>query len=167
MRKPEKNRNQFKTETHENSKEVASSKGHNVDQDLKKETLNGSDQRFRELVELLPEPVFEVNTSGLVTFANQRALELTGYNTEDLQAGAKALDLFAAEERNKVETNIAKLYQGDNQGPNEYKMLRKDGGVFWALVHSRPIIIKSRPVGFTGVLVDISNRRENRRRVKT
>ena len=140
-------------------KEITPPKGCNVVHNLQEETLNGSEKKFRELVELLPEPVFEVNVSGQVTFANQRALELTGYTTNDLQVGAKVLDFFSPEERTLVETNIKKMFRGANHGPNEYKMLRKDGSVFWALVHSRPIIIQNRPQGFTGILVDISDRK--------
>ena len=159
MRQPKEKSNQFKTETHANDKKLVPPKGYGLDKKVKRETLNGNEKRFRELVEILPEPVFEVNLSGQITYGNTSALELTGYTAEDIQSGTNVYRFFVPDQRALVEANIKKMFQGENIGPNEYRMLRKDGTAFWALVHSRPIIIKSRPVGFTGVLVDISDRK--------
>ncbi len=159
MRKPKEKSNQFKTETHANDKELVLPKGYSLDKNVKRETLNGNEKRFRELVELLPEPVFEVNLSGQITYTNMSALKLTGYTAEDIQSGTNVYRFFVPDQRALVEANIKKMFQGENIGANEYRMLRKDGTTFWALVHARPAIIKDKPTGFTGILVDISDRK--------
>jgi len=46
-----------------------------------------SEAKFKELVNLLPEMVFEIDKNAHIVFANARALELTGYSEEDLGKG--------------------------------------------------------------------------------
>ena len=159
MKKNEKELNQPPIEPNTNMREVADLPDHENDREVNKEILNNSPRRFRDLVELLPEPVFEVNLSGRITFGNKSALEVTGYTVDDLQSGLNVFQFFVPSQRTQVKNNIRKMYRGENQGPKEYSMLRKDGSVFWALVHSRPVIINNEPVGFTGILIDISDRK--------
>jgi PAS domain S-box-containing protein len=128
--------------------------------ELHKELIfDGSDIVFRELVDQLPEPVFAVDSSGLVMFANRRAMDLTGYSLEDLAAGVSAYDVFFPESRDLVKTDINRMFRGEKSGAIEYRMRRKDGSEFWALVNSRPIFSDGKPVGFTGLLMDISDRK--------
>ena len=51
------------------------------------EALRHSEERFRDLVELLPEAVFETNEVMAITYANRRAIEMFGYEPGDLQKG--------------------------------------------------------------------------------
>ena len=43
------------------------------------------DDRFRELVDFLPEIVFEVDNQGTVIFVNKHGLDLLGYTHEDVE----------------------------------------------------------------------------------
>ena len=54
--------------------------------------LRNSEQRFRELVDLLPETIFEADLTGRVTFGNQIAYERFGYTPEQFEKGINLLE---------------------------------------------------------------------------
>lgn len=84
------------------------------------EALRKSDLRFRDLVDLLPEAIYELDLDGRLTFANQRAFELSGYSRDDLDGGVNALQLFIPEDRARVRQNIAMLLVGKDLGLQQY-----------------------------------------------
>jgi len=45
-----------------------------------------SEERFRELAGLLPEGVFESDDTGLLKYANERAIEWFGYTAGEVEA---------------------------------------------------------------------------------
>lgn len=47
------------------------------------EKLQESEERFRDLVDMLPEAVFEIDTNMQLTYVNQKAYELFGYTEKD------------------------------------------------------------------------------------
>jgi PAS domain S-box-containing protein len=124
------------------------------------EALKTSEERFRELVELLPEIVYEVDATGRITFVNRRAFELTGYTREDLEKGMFAPELFAPEDRERLVKNIARLLEGAKPRKNEYLAVRKDGTTFPVFTNSVPIVRYGKAVGVRGVAFDLSEQRQ-------
>ncbi|MFH1155273.1 MAG: PAS domain S-box protein [Pseudomonadota bacterium] len=118
-----------------------------------------SERRFRELAELLPETIFEVDLKGRLTFVNQKAFDLFGYSHEEFSRGLNLAELISEPDREKAMINIQKILQGEAVGINEYAVQRKDGTLFPALVHSSPIYHKGCPVGFRGFLIDITEKK--------
>ena len=55
------------------------------------QVLFDSEKRFRDLVELLPEPVFETNPEGKIIFTNNAGFKLFGYTQEDFEKGVSFL----------------------------------------------------------------------------
>ncbi|NIR15572.1 MAG: PAS domain S-box protein, partial [Desulfobacterales bacterium] len=51
------------------------------------EALRESEERFRELAELLPQPVFEMNLEANFTYSNRCGFEAFGYNQDDMEKG--------------------------------------------------------------------------------
>lgn len=51
------------------------------------EKLRESEQRFRELAEMLPETVFEIDLGGQVTFVSRSAFAAFGYTPQDVEKG--------------------------------------------------------------------------------
>ncbi|HDP89390.1 MAG TPA: PAS domain S-box protein [Thioalkalivibrio sp.] len=115
---------------------------------------------LRELVEMLPEAVFETDAEGGLTFANQRAFELFGYTPEDFRDGINVLQTIAPEEREQAHASIQAVLEGRKGGRSEWTGLRKDGSTFPMAVYPRPIIDHGRPIGLRGILVDISEQKE-------
>ena len=91
------------------------------------ESLRDSERRFRELAELLPEIVYEMDASGRLTFVNQRAYEIFGYGPEDFEGGVEAIALLVPEDRDRATRSIGRLLEGEEVGLSEYTALRKDG----------------------------------------
>ena len=122
--------------------------------------LMESEERFRELAELLPQPVFELDPEGFLTYANHSGFEAFGYTQEELDQGVHALQLFHPEERQRVEQNIKKRLAGINFEDHEYIGLRKDGSTFPVLSYTSPIIRDGKTVGLRGIVLDITERKE-------
>ncbi len=121
--------------------------------------LEESEERFRNMAELLPEPIFESDTEMVVTYANLQASELFGFAVEDFGKGLSAADMFAPEELQKVAENTAAQFRGDKITHTEYRCLRKDGSYFQALFHVSPIVKNGKPCGLRGVVVDLTEQK--------
>lgn len=121
------------------------------------ESLRQSEEKYRHLVDDLPEVVFEIDASGRVTFANRVAFELFGYTEDDLEEGLNALDMLAAEDRDRAAENIRRALDGEQVGGIEYTARRKDGSLFPVVARSTRVCHETMPVGLRGVLVDLSD----------
>ncbi len=115
-----------------------------------------TDDRFRELIDLLPETVFETDERGVLTFVNRNAFSAFGYTEEDFARGLNALDMLAPEDRARADDNMRARLNGEEGRANEYTALRKDGSTFPVLLRSTPIVRDDRNVGLKGIIVDIT-----------
>jgi PAS domain S-box-containing protein len=129
--------------------------------DLKRaeNTIKESEERFRELTDLLPEAIFEMDGSGNVMYANKSATEYFGYTRKDLRKGLQGLDLIDPKDRHRAKANIQRIYQGEKGGLNEYLAIRKDGSNFPAMFHSTATVREGIPVGLRGIIIDISEKK--------
>ncbi len=131
--------------------------------------LRESEERFRELAELMPETVFEVDLEGKLQFVNRNAFNNFGYTQQDLKKGLSSFDMIVPKDREPARDNVAKILSGEKSGINEYTALRKDGGTFPVIIHSAPIFKEGKPVGLRGFMVDIAERKkaeEERRKLE-
>lgn len=118
-----------------------------------------SEDGFRELVELLPETIYEMDLTGKVTFVNRSGFERFGYTQQDFDRGLNGFDVIAPEDRVRAKENFVKILKGDKTGLNEYRALRKDGSTFPVIFHSAPVLREGGPVGLRGFIVDITDRK--------
>ncbi|MBN1293834.1 MAG: cache domain-containing protein [Candidatus Latescibacteria bacterium] len=134
----------------------------NIKSDRQRREVDGalrkSELRFREMVELLPEIIYEMDSSGMLTFVNNQAFEMTGYSKTDLQNGLKGSDLLIESDRERAKKNIKRILSAISIGMTEYTALRKDGSTFPVLTRSMPIFNEGRVVGLRGIMIDISER---------
>jgi PAS domain S-box-containing protein len=123
--------------------------------------LKESENRFREMAELLPELVFEVALDGKILFFNRVAFTVFGYAAED-QAKLQLSDLVAPEEQRQFEGNLQDIIAGTDIGSrDEYTAVRKNGTRFPAVVHAVQIRNNLGQVkGVRGILVDITTQKE-------
>ena len=131
--------------------------------------LRESEERFRELAEMMPETVFEVDLEGKLTFVNRNAFNYFGYTLQDLKKGLKSIDMIIPEDRERAQDNIGKILKGEKSGLNEYRALRKDGSTFPVMINSAPIFKEGKPAGLRGLIVDITERKkaeEERRKLE-
>jgi PAS domain S-box-containing protein len=130
------------------------------------QALTKSENKYRELADLLPQTVFEIDEKGSFTFANRYGFESSGYSQEDIDNGLNALELFIPEDRERVAQNIRKILSGEKSQGHEYTALRKDGTTFPVLVYSSPIIRDDKPVGLRGVVIDMTERKRAKQELR-
>ena len=131
--------------------------------------LRESEERFRELAELMPETIFEVDLEGRLTFVNRNAYNYFGYTQADLKRGLSSFKMIIPADRDRARENVVKVLSGEQTGINEYTALRKDGFTFPVMIYSAPIFKKGQPVGLRGFVIDISDRKsaeEERRKLE-
>ena len=131
-----------------------------TEQKQAEESLLNSERRFREMAELLPEVIYELDASGRLTFVNQRAYEIFGYGPEDFERGVEVSDMLAPEDRERAMERISRLATGEEVGLSEYTGLRKDGTRFPVLLRSAPILRNGRIVGMRGVVMDVTAQKQ-------
>jgi len=121
--------------------------------------LRDSETRYRELVELLPQTVFEIDQRGMIISVNPVGLKAFGYTIEDLERGVNVSQVFVQTDHQRMGENIRKILTGEPIGGVEYTAQRKDGSMFPVLTYSVPVFRDRTPVGLRGVLVDITERK--------
>jgi len=125
------------------------------------EALRKSEERFRNLTELLPEVVYEIDTEGNFTFANRIALESFGYTQEYIETGLNAIQVFAPEDQKRAKENIRRILSGEKLGVAEYMAQRKDGTRFPVIMHSAATVdAEGNIVGLRGVALNITERKK-------
>lgn len=124
------------------------------------QALRESEERFRELAELMPETIFEMDLKGNLTFVNRNAYNYFGYTPAELKKGLSNLDMLIPADRDLAKLNMTRILSGDQTGINEYTALRKDGTTFPVIIHSAPIFKKGKPVGLRGFIIDITDRKK-------
>jgi PAS domain S-box-containing protein len=120
------------------------------------EALRASEERFRTLAEMLPEIIYETDEKGHITYANQRAFQLTGRRPEDLMKGVSPADFVVEADRDRTRENVARVLHGEPLHHNEYTFIRADGHTFPVIARALPIWRDGRIVGLRGMVVDLT-----------
>jgi PAS domain S-box-containing protein len=120
-----------------------------------------SEKRFREMTELLPVAVLEVDLDGAINYVNSKTLEWFGYEKGEMLGRLKTNDLVVPEQRNKIKENLKSRIQNPNMGSIEYSGIKKNGEAFDVLLFASPIRNGNELIGFRGVLMDISERKKH------
>ncbi|HOI28683.1 MAG TPA: PAS domain S-box protein [Melioribacteraceae bacterium] len=117
-----------------------------------------SESKYKDLSELLPQSIFEVDISGNLTFANELAFSTFGYSKEDFSKNLSVIQMIAPSDREKAKRNLERVLRGDKSDTHEYSAMRKDGSTFPVMVFSNRILNDGKVIGLRGVIVDITER---------
>ena len=140
--------------------EVSETKRKRVEHELRE-----SEKKYRELADLLPQTVFELDEAGNFTFVNLTGIEIFGHTLKESDAGWSALQMFAPEDRETIEENLLRVLSGEKLSGAEYTALKKDGSRFPVLVYAGPVIKENKGVGLRGIIVDITELKRLERKV--
>ncbi|MFZ5646980.1 MAG: PAS domain S-box protein [Bacillota bacterium] len=124
--------------------------------EVSRDKLLATREHYKELFDLLPVVVCEINMDGIITLTNAKAVEMFGYSMEELCSGFYALQVVVPEEREKAKRDMERVFAGEKPGGQEYTVKRKDGKKFSVVIHSRPIVRENRVVGLRSTLADIT-----------
>ncbi|MDD4126972.1 MAG: PAS domain S-box protein [Methanomicrobium sp.] len=125
------------------------------------EALIESEKRFRNLTDLLPQIVFELDMDGFVTFANKNGFESFKIDKDVISKGMRFWEVIAPEDREKSRENFNKMISGHLlTGSYEYTAQKNDGTKFPILVYISLIEKCGEIIGARGIGIDISSRKE-------
>jgi len=120
------------------------------------DAVRESEAKYRELADLLPQMIFEMDLDFRITYANRHALTTMGFTEQDLKDGVNALSLIEPSQQVQVKENMQKQLNGISPEPREYAALRKDGSTIPVIIYSAPIYRNRELAGFRGVIIDIT-----------
>jgi|GEM_PF-1077562 len=121
--------------------------------------LRESEERFREIADLLPTAIFEADLDTRVTYLNQAGLDFFAVEPEDLGRGLRVQDLFHPEDLELARVRIAKIFAGQRLPQQEYRVISRNGIHKVALIKSAPLTREGRVVGLRSSVADITGRK--------
>jgi len=121
--------------------------------------LKFSEEKFKELVTLLPEMVFETDLDGKFTFLNLKAFEIIEFTSDDVLLSINLFDILSPNDRDKAKENFSRLTQGEDIKGQEYMAISRSGRVFPVLIYANIMHVGNSPTGFRGVMIDITDRK--------
>lgn len=124
-----------------------------------KTQLAESELRYQEMVNMLPQIVFELDNEGFLKIVNKAAYLITGYTPNDLSKGINVFQLVPPSEHAKLHENLFNLLKGIPSSGKEYMLLRKDGICIPSLIYSSPIMHNNTCKGVRGIVIDITERK--------
>lgn len=124
------------------------------------EALKESEERFKEIADLLPQTIFESDMKGDLIYANLAGKLIFGYSADYPTSELNINNLLAEKDRPKAKENILELFSGKKGNGNEYTGLRKDGSEIPVVIYTTPIIRKNQLIGLRGLVIDNTERKE-------
>ncbi|MFW5645348.1 MAG: PAS domain S-box protein, partial [Bacteroidota bacterium] len=137
-----------------------------TDQKLAEKALIKSEEKFKDLVTLLPEVVFETDEDGVIIFANLKGFELMEYSQSDLIKGKTIFDLVVPEDNDRVKQIFKSFKYGSELKGKEFRVITKSGRIIPVLVFTNNMYHENEWCGIRGVMVDISKRKEAEKQEK-
>lgn len=120
-----------------------------------------SEARYRALVETSVAGIFQCDTDGLITYANQAFVAQTGRSAEEV-VGASLVDLMPPEIRASAWTRFQERLRGERppREVHELEMTRGQGRAFPALIAMSLVRDEEgKPRGVAGMVLDMSERK--------
>lgn len=114
--------------------------------------------KYRELIELLPQPVFEADKDGNILSTNECALNFFGITPEKMDEGINLYNFIVPTERESARNNFLLELEGGTLPQTVYSLQRSDGTTFQAIIYSSVIFKNAEPIGMRGIILDITER---------
>ncbi|MDQ7784219.1 MAG: sigma 54-interacting transcriptional regulator [Desulfomonilaceae bacterium] len=122
--------------------------------------LRASEAKYRELAELLPQLVYELDEHGYFTFLNRVGMTTLGRIAEDRDKGLSFLHIIEESDRDAALLVMKRVLSGEALVEQELTAVKKDGTTFPMVTYNTPIGAGGNVLGIRGVAVDITERRE-------
>ncbi|MHA1380417.1 MAG: PAS domain-containing sensor histidine kinase [Candidatus Helarchaeota archaeon] len=113
---------------------------------------------YKELIESIPEIIFETDRNLNLKTVNSVFFEKLGYTEEDLACGLNLTDLFSKSILKEIIENHKKIFDGKLMEPQTYLLKRKNQEDFWGIINAQAIIKNENIVGIRGIITDINDR---------
>lgn len=116
-------------------------------------------ERLNIMFEDAPDACYISDMSGNLVDGNKMAEKITGYRKQDLIGRSFfTLNLLAPGQKRKVLGLIARNLKNESTGPDEFKLIKKDGTDFFVEISTHPVKIGGKNL-VLGIARDITERR--------
>jgi len=122
------------------------------------EMLRKSEERYRALVENVSDAIFSVDVNGKLTYISPAIEQATGYRADDV-IGQPFSQFIHPDDLPGLREKFQKTLAGQSE-PYELRIVDKQGVVRYIRSSSRRVMQGDRVVGVTGVMTDISTRKQ-------
>lgn len=126
----------------------------------KQNTFKKNEKKYKELADLSPQFIFEIDKSGKFTYANQEFIEHSGYPKEAFNRELSIFSLIIEKDWNKLKENVKKVFETHMKVRGEYTAILKNGTLVNIMTHSAPIIESDNIMGLQGIAIDISKNKQ-------
>lgn len=124
-----------------------------------------SERRYKDLMDFLPQPVFELSLEGEVVLTNKAGDEFFGPVTNEKGKRTTVFDCFTKEDFPKIIENLKRSTQGLTTEPGEFTAIKKDGSLCPVLIFGNLIVQNGKITGRRGIIIDISERKNQELRL--
>lgn len=121
--------------------------------------LTESKQKYRDLVELLPETIYEADFSGKIIYLNDAGLKLFGYTNKDLKTEILLDQLVAPESFDNMHQHIEIIYGFVKANRTLMTGITKKGKTFPMSIHTVPVTVNNKCTGTRGVIIDMTEQK--------
>jgi two-component system NtrC family sensor kinase len=124
------------------------------------EALRESREQLRKMFESVTDGISVVDLNGAITEANQRMVEIHGFNSKEELVGKKAFELVSPRDHERIAANMREAIKRGKVGSMEYTLLKANGTEFPGELSSS--VIKNAlgdPAGHITIVRDITERK--------
>jgi PAS domain S-box-containing protein len=124
------------------------------------DALRRSEQKYRDLANLLPTAIYETDLNGKLVYANPTGIEWFGATEEQIQQGIQVLQFISPQHRQRAAETFLELMSNNITSASEYKAQKSNGEQFDVYITSRAILQDGKIVGLRGNIIDITGRKK-------
>jgi len=121
------------------------------------QSLQASEQKYRELVETLNDVIYTLDENGVITYMSPAIETIAGYGASEV-VGQNFSKFIYEEDLPYLTEQFQHVLEGDLH-PDEFRTLTKSGEIRWVRSHSHPFYAEGNVIGIRGMLTDITKRR--------
>ncbi len=115
-----------------------------------------SERKYRELAEVLPQTVYELDLNANLRYLNKAGRDKfgTAYENSDISV----FSIVVPDQLERMKQNFTNVsFKNIPSKGNFYKLRQVNGQVFEAMISATPMIVDGKTVGQRGVVIDISD----------
>ncbi|MBN2236745.1 MAG: PAS domain S-box protein [Bacteroidales bacterium] len=129
------------------------------------EKIRESEERFKSMADLLPQPIWETNVEGYYAYTNKAGYQQFGYSDEDMKNKVYFSELIAPENRKEAMQVFLNSYKEKDFSVKQYTCITKSGKRFPALIYYDVLLKEGKPAGMRGITVDITDLKQTQEKL--
>jgi len=147
-------------------KAIINKKSHSGTNANKNTDIFESEKKYRELADSLPQIIFETDENFNITFLNNNAISIFGYDQRDFKEGVGLSRLFL-NDKEEIRNGCKHLSNKLKGACSCEKIaLKKNGTFFPVIVHASLFFENNKFHGIRGIMIDVSKEKEMEKMLK-